>query len=82
MEKRIGAALIMVENRDSISKLNQIITAHADIIVGRQGIPLLDRGVSIISLVLEGSSDQIGSLTGPIGKLEGIQVKTLMMKSC
>lgn len=82
MEKRIGAALIMVENRDSISKLNQIITAHADIIVGRQGIPLSNRGVSIISLVLEGSSDQIGSLTGPIGKLEGIQVKTLMMKSC
>ena len=82
MEKRIGAALIMVENRDSIGKLNQIITAHADIIIGRQGIPLSDRGINIISLVLEGSSDQIGALTGPIGKLEGIQVKTLMMKGC
>lgn len=82
MEKRIAAALIMVENRESISKLNQIITTHADIIIGRQGIPVTSRGVSMISLVLEGNTDEIGALTGPIGKLEGIQVKTIMMKSC
>lgn len=80
MEKRIGAALIMLENRESISQLNQIISAHADIIVGRQGIPLSGRNVNIISLVLEGSSDQIGALTGPIGQLSGVQVKTIMMR--
>ncbi|MBR7068446.1 MAG: hypothetical protein IKI28_09035 [Bacteroidales bacterium] len=80
MEKRIGAALIMLENRESIGQLNQIISAHADIIVGRQGIPLSGRNVNIISLVLEGSSDQIGALTGPIGQLSGVQVKTIMMR--
>ncbi|MBQ9470201.1 MAG: hypothetical protein IJU72_04525 [Bacteroidales bacterium] len=80
MEKRIGAALIMVENRESIDRLNQIISAHADIIIGRQGIPMAGHGVSVISLVLEGSSDRIGSLTGPIGKLDGVQVKSVMMR--
>ncbi len=80
MEKRIGAALIMLENRESIGQLNQIISAHADIIVGRQGIPLSGRNVNIISLVLEGSNDQIGALTGPIGQLSGVQVKTIMMR--
>jgi len=80
MEKRIGAALILVENKDSVNKLNQILSAHADAIVGRQGIPLKDRHVSVISLVLEGTSDELSALTGPIGKLEGVQVKTLMMK--
>lgn len=80
MEKRIGAALIMVENRESIGRLNQIISAHADIIVGRQGIPLSGQGVSVISLVLEGSADQLGSLTGPIGQLDGVQVKSVMMR--
>lgn len=80
MEKRIGAALIMVENRESIERLNQIISAHADIIIGRQGIPLLGQGVSVISLVLEGSADQLGSLTGPIGQLDGVQVKSVMMR--
>jgi len=81
MEKRIGAALILVENRESAFKINQILSAHADIIIARQGIPLQQRGISVISLVLEGTSDQIGALTGPIGKLNGVQVKTLMLKS-
>jgi putative iron-only hydrogenase system regulator len=80
MEKRLGAVLILVENRDSVPKLNQILTTHADIIIGRQGIPLLQKGVSVISLVLEGTTDAIGSLTGPLGKLPGVQVKSLMMK--
>ncbi|HOK60096.1 MAG: TM1266 family iron-only hydrogenase system putative regulator [Tenuifilum sp.] len=80
MEKRIGAALILVENRESASRLNQILSAHADIIIARQGIPLQQRGISVISLVLEGTTDEIGALTGPIGKLSGVQVKTLMLK--
>lgn len=80
MEKRLGAALILVENRDSVNKLNQILTTHADVIIGRQGIPLMGRGLSVISLVLEGTSDELSALTGPIGKLDGVQVKTLMMK--
>lgn len=80
MEKRIGTALILVENRESASRLNQILSAHADIIIARQGIPIHQRGIHLISLVLEGTSDEIGALTGPIGKLSGVRVKTLMLK--
>lgn len=80
MERRLGGALILVENKESVAKLNQILTTHANVIIGRQGIPLMDRGVSIISLVLQGSSDEISALTGPIGKLDGVQVKSIMMK--
>jgi len=80
MEKRLGAALVLVENRESVNKLNQILSMHADVIIGRQGIPLQSKGLSVISLVLEGTSDELSALTGPIGKLDGVQVKTLMMK--
>ena len=80
MEKRLGAALILIENRDSVIKLNQILSVHSDVIIGRQGFPLRDRNLSVISLMLEGTSDELSALTGPIGKLEGVQVKTLMMK--
>lgn len=80
MEKRIGAALILVENRESAARLNQILSAHADVIIARQGIPLQQRGISVISLVVEGTTDQIGALTGPIGKLDGVQVRTLLLK--
>ena len=81
MEKRIGAALILVEEKSSVTKLNDILSRHGDVIIGRQGIPLQQKGVSVISLVLEGTSDEIGALTGPIGKLPGVQVKSLLMKT-
>ena len=80
MEKRIGSAIILVEEPSVVSTLNQILSNHSDIIIGRQGIPLRDRNVSVISLVLEGSTDEIGSLTGQIGRLKGIQVRSVLTK--
>ncbi len=80
MEKRIGTTLILVENKDNISKLNNILNKHSSIIIERQGIPLRNKGINIISIVLEGTTDEIGSLTGQIGKLNGIQVKSVLLK--
>ena len=81
MEKRIGAVLILIEDKEPISRLNQIITEHSDIVIGRQGLPIRGKEVSIISLVLEGNTDQIGSLAGKIGRLEGVQVKSVLLKN-
>lgn len=79
MEKRIGAALIVVENKGSVPRLNSLLSEHSEIIIARQGLPLQQKGISVISLVLEGSSQQLNALIGPIGKLEGITVKSMMM---
>lgn len=81
MEQRIGAALILIENKEFIPKLNQIISEHSEIIIGRQGLPIRNKEVSIISLVLEGNTDQIGSLTGKIGRLNGVEVKSVLLKN-
>jgi putative iron-only hydrogenase system regulator len=81
MEKRIGSALIMVEDNQKIPALNQILSKHNHIIIGRQGIPLRERNISVISVVLEGSTDEIGALTGQIGRLEGIKVKSILTKN-
>lgn len=81
MEKRIGSALIMIEDKDQITTLNQILSKHNDIIIGRQGIPLRERDISIISIVLEGSTDEIGALTGQVGRLKGVQVKSILTKN-
>jgi len=80
MEKRVGAALIQVETRDNIQLLNEIISKHSAIIIGRQGLPR-SNGQSVISLVLEGTTDQIGSLTGQLGRIKGIQVKSVLIKN-
>lgn len=81
MEKRIGTALIVIEDNRDISRLNQILSSSSGIIIGRQGIPLRDRGISIISLVLEGTTDEIGALTGRLGRLNGIEIKSVLIKN-
>jgi len=80
MEKRTGTAIILVESRDSVQPLNEILSNHSEIIIGRQGLPR-STGQSIISLVLEGTTDQISSLTGHLGRLKGIQVKSVLLKN-
>ena len=80
MEKRIGAAIIVVQDKTSIFEFNSIVHKYNSIIIGRQGIPLRDRDLNIISLVLEGSSNEINSLIGKLGRLKGIQVKSVLTK--
>ncbi len=80
MEKRVGTALILVESRENVQLLNEIISKHSQIIIGRQGLPR-SNGQSIISLVLEGTTDQIGSLTGQLGRISAIQVKSVLLKN-
>ena len=77
-EKRIGAVIILVQDNAAINRVNQIISAHATLILGRQGIPYRDRDVNIISLVLEGDTDRIGSLTGRLGRVSGVKVKSIL----
>ncbi len=78
MEKRIGTAIIILEDQGKADQLNSIISEHSNMILGRQGLPLHERGFNVISLVLEGTTDELGSLTGKIGKIPGIRIKSVL----
>ena len=80
MEKRIGAIIILVQDKENIQRLNDILTHHASIIIGRQGIPIRERGVNVISLVVEGTNDEISTLSGQLGRIEGVTSKAVMAK--
>lgn len=80
MEKRIGAILIIVKDKDNVQKLNSILSNHSSVIIGRQGIPVRDRGINVISLVIEGTNDEISTLSGQIGRLEGVSSKSVFAK--
>ena len=77
MEKRIGTVIIYVGDRQSAPQLNEVLSRHADIIICRQGFPR--QGYSLISVVFEGTTDRIGSLTGQLGRIEGIEVKSALL---
>ena len=79
MEKRIGTVIIYVGDRQSAPQLNEVLSRHADIIICRQGFPR--QNYSLISVVFEGTTDRIGSLTGQLGRLDGIEVKSALLKT-
>ena len=78
MENRIGALVVLVGNDADTGRINAIISEHSDLILGRQGIPLRDRSINVISLVLEGDTDRMGSLAGKLGRLSGVKVKSVI----
>ena len=79
MEARIGAVIILVSEQGDIHRINRIISEHSEMILGRQGIPLRDRSTNVISLVLEGDTDRMGSLSGKLGRLPGVKVKSVLV---
>ncbi len=80
MEKRIGAVTILLEDTSTVSTLNSLLNEYGNIILGRQGLPIRERGIRIISLIVEGTTDEIGAMTGKIGRLPGVQVKSVLTK--
>lgn len=80
METKVALIGIVVENFDSVKKLNDILHTYGDFIIGRMGIPYKDRGVSIISVAVDATEDTISAMAGKIGKLPGISSKTVYAK--
>ncbi len=76
METRVAVMSIIVENPDSVERLNGILHEFGEYIIGRMGIPYRKRKVSIISVALDAPQNTISSLAGKIGSLSGVSVKT------
>lgn len=81
METRIALIGIIVENMEMVENVNQILHEYGQYIVGRMGIPYKQKNVSIISIVIDAENNTISSLSGKLGMLEGISVKTVYSKS-
>lgn len=73
---RIAVMSIIVENPDSVELLNALLHDYASFIIGRMGIPYREKGVNIISVAIDGPQNSISALSGKIGKLNGVTVKT------
>lgn len=76
METRVAVIGIIVENSDSAEEMNQILHQYAPYIIGRMGIPYPKRGINVISIAMDAPQDVISTLSGKIGRLEGVAVKT------
>ncbi len=78
MERRLGLLAILIENANSVSKVNNLLSEYSSIIDARLGLPMRGKGVALISLVVEGDTDAIGALSGKLGKTPGVKVKSVL----
>lgn len=77
---RLATMSIFIEDRESVMKVNEMLMEYSDIIISRMGIPYREKEVSVIVVILDGDNDRIGALSGKIGNLKGVSVKTAMKK--
>jgi len=76
MEKRVAVMGIIVENMETTMELNSILHDYGSYIIGRMGIPYREKKINIISIAIDAPQDVISALSGKIGKLSGVSVKT------
>ena len=77
METRVAVIAVIVENEDAVAELNALLHQYGMYIIGRMGVPYRSRGVSLISIAMDAPGSVISALSGKIGRLEGITVKTV-----
>lgn len=78
---RVGAVTIIVYQPDkSVEIINSILHEYSQLIVGRMGIPYRERGLFVISLIVDGSTDDIGAMTGKLGQVKSVTVKSAYAK--
>ena len=77
MENRVALMGVIVENTDSVEKLNALLHKFTPHIIARMGIPCRERGISLLSVALDAHSDVIRPLAGQIGALPGVSAKTV-----
>lgn len=80
METRVAVISIIIESGESVQEMNDILHQYSKYIIGRMGIPYRKKGINIISIALDAPQDVINTLSGKIGKLNGVSSKAAYSK--
>ena len=80
-QKRLGFVGIIIDNREKCSGVvNDVLSEHAELILARTGLPNAKGNTSVITLVIDATTDEVGILTGKLGRIEGVSVKSGLAK--
>lgn len=79
-ETRLAVIAIVVEDSSCVEQLNRLLHEYSEYIIGRMGIPYPAKNVSLISVAIDAPADAISALTGKLGRLDGLTVKTAYSK--
>jgi putative iron-only hydrogenase system regulator len=80
MEKKIAVIAIIVSDPSAVEKVNTLLHEYREDVIGRLGLPYREKGVSVISVVLDAEPQKLNALSGKLGMIEGVSSKTLLAK--
>lgn len=81
MDKRLGFVGLIIDDRaQNAAGVNTLLSEYGEMILARTGVPCPDRNCSAITLVIDATTDQLGALTGRLGRLDGVSVKSMLSK--
>jgi len=82
MQKRLGFIGIIIEDREmNAMAVNELLGHYGEMIVARMGVPYEKRSCSAITLIVDATTDELGVLTGKLGALYGVSVKSMLSKT-
>ncbi|MBC8569695.1 TM1266 family iron-only hydrogenase system putative regulator [Zongyangia hominis] len=81
METKLALIGIVVEEENAVQIVNELLHQYAPYVVGRMGLPYREKGVSIISVVVDAPENVVSALSGKLGNIKGIGVKSLYAKT-
>lgn len=81
MDRRIAILGIIVEDMDSVERVNELLHEYREYIVGRMGMPYQERGVSVISVVMDADTNTVSALSGKLGMTPGVSAKAVYSKT-
>lgn len=76
-EKRVALIGIVIENPESVERMNSILHDYREYIIGRMGLPYREKNISIISVAVDAPNNVISAISGKIGMLDGVSTKTV-----
>ncbi len=81
MDRRIAILGIIVEDMDRVERVNELLHEYREYIVGRMGMPYRERGVSVISVVMDADTNTVSALSGKLGMIPGVSAKAVYSKT-
>ena len=81
MDRRIAILGIIVENTDSVERVNELLHEYREFIVGRMGMPYRERGISVISVVMDAGTNTVSALSSKLGMTPGVSAKAVYSKA-
>lgn len=79
-ETRVAILGIIIEDNTEVEKINALLHESSEYIIGRMGLPYKAKGINIISVVVDAPQDVISTLSGRIGRLNGVNCKVTYSK--